>query len=152
MSESVRGAARKLLFAGCLPAAIMPVPHLFGHVQGKNAPPAELASVLAAMESSRFDLMGTQRSMMDVYDGFTLSFALLLALVAILALLAARQAPSVGAFRAVAASMTVGQLGLAAIAATTMAMPLVVMFALGAGFCLTAWFLAPDRVANVRNR
>jgi hypothetical protein len=148
MPDPVRRAARVLFVAGCAPVALMPFFHLVGFWQGKQSPPAELQSVLSAMEASRFDLMGSSRSMMNLYDGFNLSFAALLAMVAMLALLASRHAATVRAFRVVAGVMIVGQLGLAAIAARTMAAPLVILFVLGAAASVAALVVAPHGAAQ----
>lgn len=138
MVQAAHRIVRTWLVVGAFPSVVMPIFHLLGFWQGKHDPPRELGEALEAMDRSRFDLMGSTRSMTQLYDGFNLSFALLLLMAAALTMAAARRTTPLSTLRVLAAIMTVGQLGLGLIAGMTMAVPLVAMFGFGALASLAA--------------
>ncbi|MBK9965129.1 MAG: hypothetical protein IPP07_09635 [Holophagales bacterium] len=87
--------------------------HLAGHVAGPEAPKNETEAVLTElMTSYGFALPGApRRTMMELFDGFSLTFTLFLALTGILALAIARSrgaVPELYRFTAVALAGTYG--------------------------------------------
>ena len=78
---------------GCWAAAITAVVHLVGFVSGGLQPANETEqALLDTARNYQFPLPGgTRRSLMDITDGFSLSFALFLATIAGLGFLIARR-------------------------------------------------------------
>lgn len=65
----------KLFIAGCVVLALMGIAHLAGSLQ--QPPPRDETErqLLELMSSYRMDLVGTQRSMMELFKGFSHSFS-----------------------------------------------------------------------------
>jgi hypothetical protein len=73
---------RRLFIAGCWAALITAVVHLIGHLSGPQPPQNDTERELMRLITTvRFALPGGERTLWDFMQGFSLSFALLLAMI-----------------------------------------------------------------------
>jgi len=131
---------------GAWTSIVTAIAHLAGHVAGPQAPRNETeAKLTELMTGYGFELPGApHRTMMEFFDGFSLTFSLFLALTGILALAVARSrgaVPELFRFTAVALAGTYGIL----LGISLRYFFLVPSLCLGLAFLAFAVSLAPGR-------